>query len=625
MTASGLFSVNHRILEGFLRVVTHLPKKSGTCGSMSLPGQWRFAFLVTLCFFLAVFPARAFVGQYDSNGHTQRWALVNLNTSVHTNVVNRGTRAVRYYVATDAYTTTNRPAEYNAVRASFAQLQAVPGTVLKFEDAGLSPAGMDINTADHTNVVFWAKTSTLVNGGNDSIAGALAVCFVSMSSDNTLVGADVVFNGVQQAWTADYFAASVDNVYFIEAVLIHELGHFIGLGHSPAGGATMLPFGDVGVTGQFGLATDDISGVRALYGTGATMTNLAHLQGTVTKGGNPVLGVAVWLEDTNGAMTAATVTRSNGRYHFPCVPPATYRVRATPLDPAAANYRLVTGQDIDGQEYGNADLLFLCSSNYPVTLSAGVTSELIIPVVAASPPFRITLLRTPTSNPSGYEIASLPISVRPGQSNLTVGVFSEDLPSSGATLSVTGSGITFGAQTIHPMNSPFSGLAGISVVVNVASNAAPGMRSLVVTRGTDVAYANGYLVIPPLVQDNNFDGLDDRFQRQYFPLFTSSQAAPSADPDGDGMNNQSEYVAGTVPTNAVSVLKLDSLTQSAGGTTIRWRSVVGKKYQVLGRAQVTGAPWLTLGTPVTANGAQAQYLDAGATTGLKFYRVQVLP
>jgi hypothetical protein len=108
-------------------------------------------------------------------------------------------------------------------------------------------------------------------------------------------------------------------------------------------------------------------------------------------------------------------------------------------------------------------------------------------------------------------------------------------------------------------------------------------------------------------------------------LFTAPEAGPNSDPDDDGMNNLAEYIAGTMPTNKLSLLKLDSLTQNASGTTIRWQSVAGKRYQVFSRTQVTGSPWQSLGSPVTAAGSQAQYFDAGATGALKFYRVQVLP
>ena len=118
--------------------------------------------------------ARAFVVELNDSGDPLRWHLNPLeppvppnppDQGVHTNVVNPLTKAIRYFLASDAYSTANAPAELNAVRASFAQWQSVPGTLLKFEEGGLVAPGVDINTSDNQNVVFWAKNSTLVNGG----------------------------------------------------------------------------------------------------------------------------------------------------------------------------------------------------------------------------------------------------------------------------------------------------------------------------------------------------------------------------------------------------------------------------------------------------------------------------
>ena len=64
------------------------------------------------------------------------------------------------------------------------------------------------------------------------ISGALAVTFPMYFDDYTIVEADMVFNGVDNRWFADYNNSfSADN--FVEAVALHEFGHFIGLQHSP--------------------------------------------------------------------------------------------------------------------------------------------------------------------------------------------------------------------------------------------------------------------------------------------------------------------------------------------------------------------------------------------------------
>jgi hypothetical protein len=288
----------------------------------------------------------------------------------------------------------------------------------------------------------------------------------------------------------------------------------------------------------------------------------------------------------------------------------------TPLDPSAAGSYLVRGRDIH-PDFSAAETSFLPATNALLTLSAGQTSLLNFAVTGGAPAFRITHIRSPSAQ-SG---SSLPTSLRPGTSNLLIGVASANLPISGAALGISGDGLTLGAPQFQTVN----GLNFISILISVASNATPGLRSFVVQRGGDIAYANGFLEILPLIPDYNFDGLDDRFQRQYFALFTAPQAGPSADPDTDGYNNQAEYISGTSPTNALSLLKIESVRLDAGGSTITWQSGAGRRYQVWSRRDVADDPWQTIGSPVTATGNLTQFTDTSATNAFRFYRVQALP
>jgi hypothetical protein len=293
-------------------------------------------------------------------------------------------------------------------------------------------------------------------------------------------------------------------------------------------------------------------------------------------------------------------------------------VRVSPLDPSSATSFLVRGRDI-GPGFDPAETNFLPTTNTQVTLIAGQTTARDFAVTAGAPAFRISRIQKQDSSTSS--MSSLPATVRLGQSNLIVGVASDTLPTNNATLTITGDGLTLGPTTFQPLGS----LNIISVSVSVAGNATPGLRSLVVQRGSDLAYANGFLEILPAVPDYNFDGLDDRFQRQYFPLFTASEAGPNTDADGDGFDNQAEYVSGTNPTNALSLLKIESVKLDAGGSTVTWQSGAGKRYQVWSRLDVVGDPWQTVGAPVTAGGNPTSFTDASATNSFRFYRVQALP
>ena len=134
---------------------------------------------------------------------------------------------------------------------------------------------------------------------------------------------------------------------------------------------------------------------------------------------------------------------------------------------------------------------------------------------------------------------------------------------------------------------------------------------------------NGFLEILPGVPDHNFDGLDDRFQRAHFPLFTAPEAGPSADPDADGASNQGEFMAGTNPRSAASVIRLKQIEHTATATRVRWQSVAGRRYQAYSRDQFAGAVWQPMGSVVRAEGAVAELTDVAHQLE-RYYRIEAL-
>jgi len=586
----------------------------------------RIAWIMAVSLLLA--PAtHAFVPVLNETGAKLHWELVNPKASVHTNVVNPKTKAIRFFLASDAFSKTNTAAELNAVRACFNQWQSVPGTHIKFEEGGLVAPGVDINTTDNTNVVFWVKNGTLINGGRDDLRGALGLSYQDFFDDYSLAEADIVLNGTVNWYTDSTIEVSPDR--FVEAVALHEIGHFIGLNHSPVGGSTMMVRGSSGMGTQTGLSADEIAAAQWLYpaaGSGPVGT----ISGVVTVGGNPILGATVVAESELGSLAQATVTSANGTYTLGALPVGNYKIRVCPLDPRSNRSTVLTGLDIDPfGVYANAETGFLPTPNTDITLQAGENRTLNYALAANTSAMRITRIRPPQDSPNTFFSVNTAVTIPQGRTEAFVGVYGPGLPTSGATLRITGDGITHGAISYSP--EAFNGVNLISVKISVAANATPGLRSFVLESGDRIAYANGFLEVASATTDLNFDGLADAFQRKYFPLWTSPEARPDADPDQDGFNNLQEYAANTHPLDVksfpvkVGPFRIRQILGSAPGMSLRWDSIPNIRYRVWGSPTLSSVSWKEIGSILGSQTAETEYLDATPLQNSMFYRVDALP
>lgn len=111
---------------------------------------------------------------------------------------------------------------------------------------------------------------------------------------------------------------------------------------------------------------------------------------------------------------------------------------------------------------------------------------------------------------------------------------------------------------------------------------------------------------------------------QQFGLPTDG-SADFTDPDADGMNNWQEWVAGTDPTNPLSLLTMLTPTLSGTNLVVRWQSTAGRKY-FLQRAVDLGAQsgFMMLATNITSQGSSTSYTDRQAFgSGPFFYRAGI--
>ena len=124
-----------------------------------------------------------------------------------------------------------------------------------------------------------------------------------------------------------------------------------------------------------------------------------------------------------------------------------------------------------------------------------------------------------------------------------------------------------------------------------------------------------------VLPDADGDGLPDAWETAN-GLNAAAAADALLDSDGDGQSNLAEYRSGTSPTNAASLLKLESLAHANGEATVRFNAVSNQTYTVEWCAQPGGVAWSKLADVVARpNNRTETVTDGSASAAARFYRV----
>jgi uncharacterized protein (TIGR02145 family) len=327
-----------------------------------------------------------------------------------------GSSTLRYTLNADGVPNITDGSDLNAVRAAFATWAAIPTAAITFTDGGTTSAKY-ANANDGVNLVSFEDDQFPFS------YGVLAVAAKTLKVDPTtqvaqIIDADIVVNP-EFVNDIKYNLGILDNPkhmgYFdIQSVLTHEIGHVLGLLHSPVVGATMF-FTMGSGTKVRTLEQDDISWASYGYPSTSYNTTYGSISGNITYGygGQPVAGAIVYAISTSRQDSVHAYSDASGNYFVPGLIPGTYYIYIEPLDGNVNGYNLRPGNispyiyantiytDYPGEFYsgGSESATETTDTKTTVSVSAGATTQGInlITNKDVTPPFVVKARATDIS------------------------------------------------------------------------------------------------------------------------------------------------------------------------------------------------------------------------------------
>jgi hypothetical protein len=223
----------------------------------------------------------------------------------------------------------------------------------------------DVAPGASSHIVAFDENNT--SGYFPTGSGIVAITPISFDTGSgNILDADILFNGGQYNFSTDGSAGTFD----VQDVLSHEIGHFIGLDHSPQMSGTLWPYVSSRQWLHRSLTTDDRSGAIAVAPTGSQ----SRLTGRVRRDSdNTVIRGAMVsaISAADGRLIGMAATTSTGAFTIRGVPAGSYWLHVTPLEGGMTSGNL-TGNSAVETDFAAG---FFGSFNVPSTFNVTQGNE----------------------------------------------------------------------------------------------------------------------------------------------------------------------------------------------------------------------------------------------------------